>query len=243
MLTIASYFWVDPARRRSYTVTPEHVRIWRDMVERHVKVPHKTVCITHRPDLIDFMETVPIDPTKHVPGTCLVKLMHWKPDIEKVLGKRICVMDVDCIMRGSFDHVFERTEDVVLWKNPNYEKDGRRGFYQGSMQLFTAGAKPELWEDFDPKNSMAQVNRRFGGAEQAWISERLNTSWPDEGWEWDTPHWTEEDNVYGFGRMFLGKMGKGVTDAPPENGIIFTPGDRTPDMLQEEYQWIKETYY
>lgn len=245
MLTIAAYFWVDPARKRSYQLTPEDVRIWDRMIARNVTIPHRRICITHRPDLIDFMETVPLDCTKHVPGTCMVKLMHWRTDIAPILGERICVMDIDCVVTGNLDQILSRTEQVVLWANPNYVEGGRRGFYQGSMQLLTAGAMPFLWDDFDPRNSMRTLNRRFGGAEQCWISERLNTAWPAAGWKWNEPHWTEADGVYGAGRLFGGRMGEGVTTELPENArIVFTPGDRAPSQpeTQTAHPWMKEHY-
>ena len=242
-LTVACYFWVDPARRRSYQITPDDVRAWDRMIAKHLTLPHRRVCITHRPDLIDFMETAPIDCAKHVPGTCLVKLMHWRPDIGPLLGERICVMDVDCVVTDSLDLVLDRTEDVVLWKNPNYEEGGKRGFYQGSMQLLSAGARPFLWADFDPNVTPTWLNRRFGGAEQCWISERLNTSYPDAGWEWTEPHWTEADGVYGAGRLFNGRMGEGVQTELPENArIVFTPGDRSPSQpeVQRAHPWMRE---
>lgn len=244
MLSICSYFWIDPSRKRSYQITPEDVRIWDSMIARNVTIPHRRICITHRPDLIDFMETVPLDCTKHVPGTCLVKLMHWRKDIAPILGERICAMDVDCVVTGNLDPVLDRPEDVVLWKNPNYVEGGRRGFYQGSMQLFTAGARPFLFDDFGP-NELRTLNRRFGGAEQCWISERLNTSYPDAGWQWNEPHWTEADGVYGAGRLFGGRMGEGVTTELPENArIVFTPGDRSPSQPEvlKSHPWMAVHY-
>lgn len=245
MITVACYFWIDPARRRSYQITPNDVRIWRNMVDRNLKLPHRTVCITHRPDLIDFMETVPLDTSKHVPGTCLVKLMTWRADIERTLGKRICVMDVDCVVTGDLDDVLDRSEDVVLWHNPNYQQGGRRGFYQGSLQLLTAGARPQLWDDFN-NDVLRWLNRRFGGAEQCWISERLNLDYPAPGWRWKEAYWDETDGVYGLGRLFDGKMGNGVQAVLPDNArIVFTPGDRSPSQseMQAKHEWIKEYWH
>lgn len=245
MLTVACWYWLDPARQRSYTFTPEDVRIWNRMIARNLTIPHRRVCITHRPDLIDFMETVPLDMAKHVPGTCTVKLMAWRPDIESVLGKRIVSMDIDCVVTGNLDPLFDRPEDVVLWKNPNYEPGGRRGFYQGSMQLLTAGARPYLWEDFEPNKTPLWLNRRFGGAEQCWISERLNTSFPDQGWDWNEAYWTEADGVYGAGRLVGGRQDRGIQSELPGNArIVFTPGDRTPGQraTQSSHPWIGEHY-
>jgi hypothetical protein len=246
VLSIVCYFWIDPARRRQYQISPEDVRIWDRMIKRNVTIPHRRICVTHRPDLIDFMETVSLDTRKHVPGTCTVKLMTWRPDIEPILGKRICMMDVDCVVTGNLDAILDRPEDVVLWHNPNFELGGRRGFYQGSMQLLTAGARPFLWEDFNPAVTPRWLNRRFGGAEQCWISERLNTSFPEPGWGWDEAYWDESDGVYGAGRLFNGKMGNGVATELPENArIVFTPGDRSPSQpqMQEAHPWIRQHWH
>lgn len=252
MLTICSFFWVDQARQRNVQITPDDVRIWRNMVERNLSVPHRIVCVTHRPDLIDFMETIPLDMAKHVPGTCLVKLMVHRPDIGEVLkADRILLMDIDCVITGSLDPlVDDMGHDLVLWKNPNHNPDTedgrRRGFYQGSMQLLRAGARPCLWEDFDPRSTPSWLNRRFGGAEQAWISERLNLDYPKAGWQWSSNfegHWTEADGIYGAGRLFNGKMGKGVTTELPENArIVFAPGDRKPGTPEfvKNHPWSVE---
>lgn len=244
-LTICCFYWLDPARKRSYQFTPDDVRIWDRMIERNLTVPHRRVCVTHRPDLIDFMETVPLDMTKHVPGTCAVKLMAWRPDIAPILGERILSMDIDCVVTRNIDPLVTRSEDCVFWKNPNYEKGGRRGFIQGSIQLLAAGSRPFLWSDFDPNTTPSMVNRRFGGMEQAWISERLNTSYPEPGWEWNEAHWTEADGVYGAGRLFDGKMGSGVTTELPDNArIVFVPGDRIPSQgnVQNSHPWMREHY-
>lgn len=215
------------------------------MVGRSLTVPHRRVCVTHRPDLIDFMETVPIDTAKHVPGLCTIKLQAHKPGGIAPEGARVLLMDVDCVVTGNLDPLVQRDEPRVWWKNPNFEVGNRRGFIQGSMQLFTVGATDELWRDFDPKRSPAMLNRRFGGGEQAWISERLNASWPDEGWEWNEAHWTADDGVHGAGRLFNGKIGAGVQAELPENArIVFAPGDRSPSQpeFMKAHPWAVEHY-
>jgi hypothetical protein len=240
-LVAVCFYWIDPARNRQYQITPDDVRIWNRMVARHL--PHaRRVCVTHRPDLIDFMPTVPLDMAKHVPGLCTVKLMVWRPDIASIIGgERILLMDVDCVITGDMEPLVDRPEDCVFWKNPNFTEGGKRGFYQGSMQLLTAGARPQLWEDFNPLSTPAMLNRRFGGGEQAWISERLNLDYPAPGWRWDEAHWTESDGVYGAGRLMGGKMGAGVQSELPENArVVFTPGDRSPSQpeMQALHPWI-----
>lgn len=111
--------------------------------------------------------------------------------------------------------------------------------------MLTAGARPFLYDDFDPRVTPSWLNRRFGGAEQCWISERLNRAYPEVGWDWSEPHWTEADGVYGAGRLFGGRMGEGVTTELPANArIVFTPGDRAPSQteVKKAHPWIEEHY-
>lgn len=247
MLTICSFFWIDPARRRSVQLTPEDVRIWRNMVSRNLTVPHRIVCVTHRPDLVeDFIEVMPLDPEKHVPGTCCVKLQAHKIGGVAKEGDRVLLMDIDCVVTGSLDDLVQRDEPAVFWRNPNFEVGGRRGFLQGSMQLFTVGTTDILWRDFDPKTTPGWMNRRFGGAEQAWISERLCDDYPEPGWEWSVPVWDESWGVYGAGRLFNGRPDKGVRSELPENArIVFFPGDRsqTQPEVQAQHPWIARHFY
>jgi hypothetical protein len=245
VLTVAAFYWQDRSRQRQYQITPEDVRIWDSMVARHLTIPHRRVCVTHRPDLIDFMETVPLDMAKHVPGLCTVKLQAHKPGGVAEEGDRVLLMDIDMVAVDCLDPIVMRDEHAVWWKNPNFEVGGKRGFIQGSMQLFTVGATTHLWADFDPRRTPAMLNRRFGGGEQAWISERLNTAWPEPGWEWNEFFWTEADGVYGAGRLVNGRMGEGVQSELPWNArIVFTPGDRSPSQpeMVAKHPWIAEHY-
>jgi hypothetical protein len=264
MLTVCAFYWEDSDRQREHKPTVEQVRIWRNMVERNLTIPHRIVCVTHRPDKINFMPTKWLEGWKHVPGTCMIKLQAHRPGGVDKEGDRVLLMDIDCVVTGNLDALIDRHEDYVFWKNPNHDpntKDGRaRAYIQGSMQLFTVGATEFLWRDFDVRalcgRDASDPSRevppyrdhggRFGGAEQAWIAERLNTSYPEQGWEWNVPVWTEADGVYGAGRLFNGKMGNGVQTELPENArIVFTPGDRSPSQpeMVARHPWIREHYW
>lgn len=236
MITVVTLLWHDPHRARDYTFNHDHVRTLQAMVRRHLSLPHEFICITD--DDIEGVRCVPLDWTKHVPGTCFIRLMLRRPDIGAYLGgaTRIACLDLDCVITGSLDPIVNRKEDAVFWRNPNWPQP-RRAFYQTSIQLFDAGARPELWTDFDPLSTPKWVNRRFGGAEQAWVSERL---------PWDEAHWDAGDGIYGAGRLFNGVMGEGVTTALPDNArIVFFPGNREPSQpeVQKLHPWVAAHYH
>lgn len=229
---MATYYWRDAARDgRGYVFNHEHVRILRNMIERNLTVPHKFVCVTD--DIVDGVETVPLDWRKHVPGTVFIRLMQHNTEWAKAnLGERILSLDLDIVVTGNMDRLVSRSEDFIIWRNPNFPKP-RRAPYQSSVQLFDAGARPELWFDFDPVETPKWVNRRFGGAEQAWISERL---------QWSQAYFDHNDGVYGAARL----GGPGVHKELPANACIVSfPGAREPSQpeTQAEFPWIKEHYF
>lgn len=230
-LTVATYLWRDPSRdNRGYVCEPEHVRILKAMVERNLMLPHRFVCVTD--EEVEGVETVPMDWTKHIPGTVFARLMQHNPEWATAnLGERILSLDVDVVITGSLDELAARKEDIVLWRNPNFPAP-KRAFYQSSVQLFSAGARPELWADFDPIETPKWVNWRFGGAEQAWISERL---------DWNEAYFDARDGIYGAGRL----NGNGVyTDLPRNARIVSFPGSRAPwqPEVQEKHPWVGEFY-
>lgn len=207
------------------------MRTLQNMVRRNLSITHRFICVTD--ETIDGVETFPMDWSKHVPGTCLVKLMVHKPEIARQLGDRILALDIDVVITGSLDKLVARQEDFIIWANPNFPAP-LRAYFQGSVQMFNAGARPELYYDFDPKETLKWLNWRFGGREQCWISERL---------EWGrTATFSDQDGIYGAGRL----GGKGVRSNLPDNAVIVSfPGAREPSQaaVQEQHPWVREHYY
>jgi len=232
-LTVTCFYWQDEHRRRNYIFNPEHVHILKNMVSRHLSIPHRFVCVTN--EEIEGVDTIQLDMEKHVPGTVFARLYQRSPDYP--IKGRILNLDIDMVITGSLDELVDRDEPSVWWRNPNYSSGGAsRAFYQTSIQLFTQGANQELWDDFDPVETPKWVNRRFGGAEQAWVSERL---------PWTEPYWDERHGIYGAGRLFHGQPDKGVTTELPDNACIVSfPGNRMPDQpeIMALHPWIKEHY-
>ena len=242
-VTVTTLLWDDPTRdqQRNYKFGVEHVLIWRNMIARNLSIPHEFVCITNMMAAANELRKndirpVPLDMAKHVPGTVFVRLMLRRPDIGGILGRRVFMTDLDVVITGNIDSIVSRDEDNVLWRNPRFEPGGRRAFYQSSIQLFDAGARSYLYTDFQPGVTDKWINRRFGAAEQAWISERL---------PWDEAYWDESWGIYGAGRIFDGRPDGGVTSELPANTkIVSCPGQRAP--WQEEFMqihpWAKEHY-
>jgi hypothetical protein len=246
-VTVTTFLWKDPARQRSYDCSGEHVLILKNMVDRHLTVPHEFVCFV-QPEILQEqyrwfrdwgIRTVPLEMTTHIPGTCFVRLALRNPRMAGILGKRAFQLDLDVAIVSNIDELVLHPAKNVWWKNPNYPAP-KRAYFQTSVQLLTPGTLSELYKDFSPTFTPRWVNRRFGGAEQAWVSERLN-------WE-DQAIWTEADGIYGSARLVGGvdrHKDPGVgTDLPSNARIVSFPGDRAPwqPEMKKLHPWIEEFY-
>ena len=236
-LTVVCFFWHDDQakRRKIYTYTPEHVYVLKRMVERHLTIPHKFVCITDSPEEFGGkIDTVLLDKTTFLPGTMLAKLMLWRRDIGSIIGERILYLDLDCVIIGSLDPIVDRPEDVVLWWNPHYKgPNHNRTRYNTSIILITAGARPHLYEDFDPKRHPAELKKFCSGDDQGWVSYKLN--WKHEA------YWTDKDGIDSVSTL-KDWLSPGVSTEPPQNArIIFFAGKRIPQMeeMRAKYPWIR----
>jgi hypothetical protein len=231
MITVVCYLWYDPKGKNNavYIYGPEHVRMLKSMVDRHLHLPHRFVCISDRE--IQGIETISLDMATHVPHTRYAKLMTFRPDAASVIGERILQLDLDTVITRNIDPLVDRPESLVLWRNPCWG-ERKRTRYNTSMLLLTAGTRPDVWIKFDRTLTPALMARHWGGTDQAWISHCAGP---------DAPHWTQDDGVYGAGRLRGNPVTAG-TVLPDNARIVFFPGRREPTMrtTQEKHPWIQE---
>lgn len=228
MVTVVTFKWETPGYRAKFT--SEHVNILRRMVARHYDKPHRFLCITDNPDGLDGgIETAPLwSDHRHVPNptgggrpACYLRLKLFDPSIREVLGDRFVMLDLDCIITGDLSPIFDRPEDAVFWNAPKVPWP-----YNGAMYMMNTGARPQVWEDFDPETSPAETTARgYRGSDQAWISHKLGRG---------EAVWTDKDGVYYLGAMRNRRV------PPPNARIIFTTGGTAPWTLP--YQWVKRHY-
>jgi hypothetical protein len=215
MLTVLSWLWDQTGGRTTYT--PEHVATWAAMVARNLAMPHRIACVTAAeiPSHIEriappgeFEDVVTRRWTNGRPN-CFRRLAMFRRDAAALFGDRFVCMDLDSVICAQLDPLFERDEDVVLFKGT---APGRP--YNGSMMLIRAGSRPHVYEDFSREAAEA-AGERFVGSDQAWLSHALG---PDE------PVWSEADRVYWYGGQYKREMR--LRRAKPR--IIFFPGGMKP---------------
>lgn len=236
MLTVFAWLWDDPLYRwnKHFRYGPEHVRVLRASVARHLRMPHEFLLITDRPD-DDYgpgVRTMRLwDDFRGLPGWrsngggCWHRLKAFDRKVGRRIGARFVWLDLDCVITGPLDPLFDRPEPFVTLENANPPT-----LYCGSMMMMTPGARQEVWDDFaaSPAGAMSLCQRKkLIGTDQAWITARLG---PGE------PTWGMRDGVYNFRHQM--KDGP----LPRDARIVFFTGPIDPSQpeLQREHGWIGE---
>lgn len=231
---VVTWKWTTPGYRSTFG--PETVNTLARMVRRHYRPDVRVLCVTDEPEGIDAsveivpawndFATVPSPHGAHQPS-CYRRLRAFDPAIGAVFGERFVSMDLDCVIVGDMTPVWERDEDFVIWSDT-----GPKTLYNGSMFLMTAGARPQVWTDFDPDSSpMRSKSAGFWGSDQGWISYRLG---PGEA------TWTLADGVVSYSNHVMTSNGR----LPDGARVVFLHGRHDPwsPIVQQRHSWLREAY-
>lgn len=234
MLSVVTWLWRQPEYRSQFGAY--HVNVLAAMVKHWYPKPHRLICVTDMPDGIDrkAVEIVPAwnDFAKvkspygaHQPS-CYRRLRAFHPEIGSVFGPRFVMLDLDTVIVGDMTPVWDRPEDFVIWAETD-----PRSFYNGSMMLMTAGARPKVWTEFNPTTSphAAKAAGRFG-SDQGWLSHCLGLG---------EATWTKRDGVYSY-RVHLSEN---PTELPQNARIVMFHGGTDPDSRKaQRLDWVKRHY-
>lgn len=233
MLTIVTFLWKPPEGYRSQ-FRAEHVRILRNMVARHYRRPHRFVAITDSTDIDPDIEVLPLwsdhsalpsPHGKHQPS-CYRRLKLFSRDAAQWLGERIVSLDLDCVITGDLTHLWDRSDDFVIWGDTNPTNP-----YNGSMILMNAGARPHVWETFDPVESPKKTKAMgFFGSDQAWLAACLGKG---------EKRWTTADGVYSY-RVHLVQCKR---DLPQNARVVMFHGQTDPWSEEaQKHEWVRKHY-
>jgi hypothetical protein len=177
VITVLTWLWKQPGGRTTFTAT--HVNIWAAMIRRHCTLDIRLACVTDMPDGIDPSIRIIRPPgewedlqTSRWKGTrpsCYRRIAMFRRGAGRIFGRRFVCMDLDCVIGGNIDRILSRNEDFVIC-SPSQQ--GPRYLYNGSMILMTAGARPQVYDRFNPEEAEV-ASKRFVGSDQAWIGHIL----------------------------------------------------------------------
>lgn len=219
MLTVLTWLWRQPNGRTRYTAF--HVNVWAAMVRRHLTLPHRIACVTREAEGLDPRIEV-IDPPGDFEDVriptwgeslpqCLRRLAMFRPDAADIFGERFVCMDLDVVIGGGLDPLFDRREDFMICRGTSVSRP-----YNGSMLMMTAGARPQVYTEFTAEGAK-EAGRRFVGSDQAWIAHKLG---------WGEATWGADEGVHWWLRGRL-------SGASPR--ILFFPGSAKPDAVSHPF--------
>ena len=147
----------------------------------------------------------------------------WQATLGIKKGERIVNLDLDLVVTGQLDQLFERDKFTIL-QGVNTTNPCPMN---GSVWMLRAGERPDIWSDFSVTKSAAVPFHSFPD---------------DQGWFWhkipDAGAWGPADGVYGFK-----KVGWPKGDGLPANArIVAFPGWRDPTKF-ENLDWVKKHWH
>lgn len=236
-LVVCTWKW-KPARAYRSTFAAEAVNVLRRAVARHYPHPHEFVCITDDPVGLDpEVRCIPLpdpDPLAAVPSpwgahqpSCYRRLRMFGADAAQWLGPRFVSLDLDVVICGDLSPLWNRPEPFVMWGDTSPGTP-----YNGSMVLMTAGARRQVWDDFDPKRSPAMSKAKgYFGSDQAWIATVLG---PKEA------RWSVLDGVYSFRVHILNRR----VGLPANARAVFFHGNYDPwdPSILSRHQWVRQNW-
>lgn len=206
MLTVVCWKWVG----WKAIYRPQHVHALQYMVQKHLQIPHRFVCVTDDPKGLRC-ETVKLwsDPKVNLQAghpNCYRRIKMFSNYAKTLLGEKILSIDLDCVILKDITDLITDDDLKIL--------SGGAAPYNGSLILHKPGTRTCLWDEFDSEFTPPAILKhakktgvRHYGSDQAWISYRC----PDEA------TWTREDGIYHWSAI----RGKPL----PENArIIFFSG-------------------
>lgn len=198
-------------------------------LRRHLEQPHKLVVIADNPDKVPYgCASLPIpNPELTRVRGCFARLVMFSPAWQRKLwlaeGERLVCMDLDVVVTGELDPLFDRPEPFVILQGANAANPCP---YNGSIFMLRGGAHPEVWNDFSIEATQTIQFHEFPD-DQGWLWHKLPNA---AGWKVGP-----ESGVYAFHKPGW----PGGDDLPADARLVVFPGWRSPDKFKH-LPWIAE---
>lgn len=244
VLDVICWKWKPKFAYRS-TFEGRHVNVLRNMVARHLHLPHRFSCITDDPSGIDSdVRVIPIgeafadirNPSLSGGPSCYRRLQMFSEDARERIGERIVSLDLDVVITADITPLFDRPEDFVIADGVSLEKLARAArpycIYNGSVLMLRAGARRKVFEAFDARRS-PQLSHCAGskGSDQGWISFILGRH---------EKTWSKADGIYSYANHIECEGGA----LPADARIVLFHGKHDPwhPDVQRYVPWVREHY-
>lgn len=209
------------------------------MLQRHLHVPYRVVCLTDQPKgLPKDVEPAKIPKQSIVPfdNKGMRRMWLYSADAAK-LGERLFQLDLDVVITDTIDPIVNRPEPFVIWKSDSNWKD--KWAYNATVMLISPPAKDDVWQRWirNPNQVMKEADSDGWGpkvnSDQAIACYLMKDQ--------DVAVWTQADGIYAY-RVFAGKHGERGYYLPTGARIVSFHGPRDPSVadLQVKSPWLLE---
>jgi hypothetical protein len=223
MLTVCTWFWGDK-------FNASDVAKLQAGVSRNLKAEHQFVAITDQPRKLQCGAWPIVDADRALLAIkgCFARLRMFDPNWQRahgiVHGDRLACIDLDTVITGPLDPLFDRYESFVIMQDGNASNPCR---FNGALQLLRAGWHREVWDDFSIEAASRVPFYAFPD-DQGWLWHKLPTA---AGWKCG-----RESGVYVFQ-----KPGWPGGTALPDGARLVTFINKTPRDI-EHLDWVKRNW-
>lgn len=211
MLVVGVWHWGDK-------YGAHYVERLRAGVTRHLKQPHRFEVFRPEPE-DEHLTTV---------QGCFCRLRMFDPAWQERRGikpgDRAGCMDLDSIVTGELDALFNRAENFMILTGANAANPCP---YNGSLWMLRAGYRPDVWSDFSLEAARKVPFYEFPD-DQAWLAHKLPGV---VGWKVGAP-----SGVYAFQKP--GWPDKSL-ELPKDARLVAFPGKRDPGKFTH-LPWVQE---
>jgi hypothetical protein len=208
-------------------------------VARNLRQPHRFICLTDD-DLSGIgIETARIkDPGLTKQQGCFARLRMfddvWQRDIGVQAGERIACIDLDTVITGELDPLFDRPEPFVIMQGGNASNPCP---FNGALQMLRGGAHQEVWYEFTLERARAVPFYEFPD-DQGWLWHKIPKA---AGWKCGV-----ESGVFVFHKPgwpgWTNRKHSTLNDTLPNGARLVTfSGWRNPRRFKH-LGWIKENW-
>lgn len=221
-LNVTTWWWGD---KYDWTYVAKLIR----GLDANISGPYRMVVVTDRSDVPDNAVDQVIGigevdrPLLEMKG-CMARLRMFQPEWQHrhYLEGRIVCIDLDTVITGTLDPVFDRPEPFVILQGANASNPCP---YVGALMMLQAGHHREVWDDFSIE-AVQKIPRHEFPDDQGWIAHKLPGA---AGWKAGT------GGVYAF--MKPGWPNKDGA-LPADARIVTFPGHRDPARFQH-LPWVQ----
>lgn len=181
----------------------EYANKLRNMVARHLHVPHKFICVTDDTEGLDpRIKTVPLPNTELVDAHCSIRMKQFSHEMGAVLGPRSLMLDLDVVIVNDITPLVQRTEPLVMWY-VGYAK-----LYAGGIILSNAGVLDGLWSEYaaDPVALHEKAKAWPGGSKDGSDQDMINYYLDRE--KIVPGRWVDSDGLFAHGGIRAGAFKK-----------------------------------